>query len=239
MALVVLAVILGICPTSEGLLLVYKVSSSVKGVEGNSGQVIKAPIKGYLVFSADEEGYCQDANLVIYGTDAEQAKVYFKLNYSDSDGLLDVGLLAKGDPVLYFFIALAAMGEDNPFAFESCVWGKMAPKDIGFGREHMWLVPVSLKGNITVWLKMLFDADQDITATGAISIKLDKLTNNFNMAGWSQDEAIEYITSQLQRTGYSQGVKAKGKTEVKNAKSEIPAYQLPGQRGRALLMTDY
>lgn len=92
------------------------------------------------------------------------------------------------------------------------------PKDIGFGREHMWLVPASLKGNITVWLKMLFDADQDITATGAISIKLDKLTNNFNMAGWSQDEAIEYITGELQRMGYSRGIKAEGKSEVKNTK---------------------
>lgn len=214
----VLVVILGVSTTSQGLLLVYKVSSSVKGVDGNSGLAMTVPIKGYLVFRADDDGNSQDANLVIYGTDADRTKVYFKLNYNDSEGLLSVGLLAKGDPVPYFFMALGAIGDDNPFAFESCVWGKMVPKDIGFGREHMWLVPASLKGNITVWLKMLFDADQDITATGAISIKLDKLTNNFNMAGWSQDEAIEYITGELQRMGYSRGIKAEGKSEVKNTK---------------------
>lgn len=124
LSLMVLVVILGVSTTSQGLLLVYKVSSSVKGVDGNSGLAMTVPIKGYLVFRADDDGNSQDANLVIYGTDADRTKVYFKLNYNDSEGLLSVGLLAKGDPVPYFFMALGAIGDDNPFAFEVVYGGK-------------------------------------------------------------------------------------------------------------------
>ena len=80
----------------------------------------------------------------------------------------------RGIKAPYLFVGLGTYGADNPFDFEACMWGKMTVKDIGFGKEHLWLVPTSMKGTFTVWYKMLYDADQNISGTGDVSAKLAK-----------------------------------------------------------------
>ncbi|MGA2093554.1 MAG: hypothetical protein ABSH16_09130 [Sedimentisphaerales bacterium] len=222
LALIVVVVILGICPSTKGLLLVYRVSSSVKGVDGTAGVTLTVPFKAYLVMDFNERGVYRDANMLMFGNNADGSKVYYQLNDSDSNNLLDTGVWNKGIKAPYLFVGLGTYGADNPFDFEACMWGKMTVKDIGFGKEHLWLVPTSMKGTFTVWYKMLYDADQNISGTGDVSAKLDPVTYNFNAEGWSKEDAVALIINALQDKDYSQGV-------IKIAGEAREQFEMPAQ----------
>lgn len=206
LALLIVLMMFGICSSSYGFFLVYKLSASVKGADDVAEAAVTVPLKTYLLLNLDDaNGVFQDANLIIYGKDAEGAKVYFQLNDSDTDDLLDVDAasMAAGG---YYIIDFWATGEENPFEFEGFLLGKTKAKDIGFGPEDLWLVAPSLKGSFIVWLDMLFDADQDISGTSNISATLDNATTKmFNSQDWTQDEAVTYIRGLLQGKGYSEG----------------------------------
>jgi hypothetical protein len=225
-ALLVAVVILGICSTSQGLLLVYRVSSSVKGVDDTSGLALKVPFKAYLIMEFDGDGYYMDSNMVMFGSDQDGAKVYYQLNDNDSDNLLDTGIWNMGVEVPYMFVGLGTYGEDNPFNFEVCMWGKETAKDIGFGKENLWLVPSSMKGTFTVWYEMLYDDDQNISGTGNVSGKLDSVTYALNASGWTGEQAVALVISALQEDDYSQGViktssKVKEKFEIRKQKNGV------------------
>jgi len=206
MALFIVLVMLGICSSSYGLFLVYKVSTSVKGVDDVAGTAIAVRLNAYLLMNFDDEGMFQDANLILYGKDAHGRKVYFQLNDSDSNDFLDIGMQVVGHPELYFVVGIWAYGVDNPFEFEGCMSGKMKARDIGFGPQEQWIVPSSFKGVFTSWYDMLLDKDQDIYGTGNLSVKLDnKTTCLFNAQVYMQDQAVEYVIGLLQASGYYAG----------------------------------
>ena len=96
LALIVVVAILGICPSTKGLLLVYRVSSSVKGVDGTAGVTLTVPLRAYLVMDFNERRVYRDANMLMFGTDKDGSKVYYQLNDSDSNNLLDTGVWNKG-----------------------------------------------------------------------------------------------------------------------------------------------
>ena len=206
MALFIVLIMLGTCSSSYGLFLVLKASSSVKGVDDVAGTPITVKLNAYLVMNFTDEGSFLDANLIIYGKDANGAKVYLQLNDSDSNDFLDIAMTVVGYPVPYYVIALRTYGEDNPYEFETYVMGKMKAKDIGFGPEELWMVPSSLKGVFTSWYDMLLDKDQDIYGTGSMSMKLDdSITRLFNSQGRTQEKAVEDVIDILQGKDYSPG----------------------------------
>ncbi|MBN2018949.1 MAG: hypothetical protein JW749_01850 [Sedimentisphaerales bacterium] len=210
MALLIAFMMLGICSPSSGLLLIYKMSAPVKGVDDTTGLAVSVPLKAYLILDFDSEGAFRDANLITYGLDNLRSKVFYQLNDSDSDDFLDIALWGSGENVPYFFIGLWCYGSESPFEFEGCMWGKMSAKDIGYGPMELWVVPSSMKGVFTCWLEMLLDTSQDISGTGNLKAKLDTpSTKLLNAADQTNEEAVTYITGLLQAAGYSQGTPPK------------------------------
>jgi hypothetical protein len=197
--LIVLLVMFGLCSSSYGFLLVYKISTTVKGVDYETPTRIA--LKGYLIMDFNDEGIIQDANLLIYGKDTGGDKVYYQLNYSDTSAFLDIDVFSMGD---YQFIDFWTPGEENPYYFEGFMMGKTKTKDIG--DSYLWSISSSLKGSFIVWRYMLLDPAQDISGTSNISAKLDsKTTKTLNLGSKTQDYAVSYIIALLEGKDYSEG----------------------------------
>ena len=202
LALLIVLMMFVMCSSSYGMFLVYKVSTSVKGVDDTT---VSIPLKAYLVMNFDDDsGEIQDANLILYGKDYDGVKVYVQLNDSDSDDYLDIDAWSMGTGDGYSFIDFWAYGDENPFEFEGYVMGKNKVRDIG--ATDLWIIASSMKGVFMVFQDMLLDADQDISGMSNISMTLDNTTTKMaNGGGWSQDDVSAYITGLLQDKDYTEG----------------------------------
>lgn len=181
----VVLVMFGTCATSYGYFLIYKVSTSVKGVDYETPTTV--PLKGYLILNIDDLSGLQDANLVIYGKNPDKEKVYVVLNYNGNE-YLDVDIWGKGD---YYFLELSGSGY---FAFGGLLAGKVKAKNIGLDADED--VASSIKGVFWVEEGMLLDSSQDITGTGNISATLWMLATkgtNEDPVTWTQDAILEVI----------------------------------------------
>ena len=49
MTLFIVFIMLWVCSPSSGLLLIYRVSTSVRGVDDTTGLTVKVPFKAYLI----------------------------------------------------------------------------------------------------------------------------------------------------------------------------------------------
>ena len=183
----VVLVMFGMCASSYGYFLIYKVSTSVKGVDDETATTV--PMKGYFILNFDDFGGFQDANLVMYGKNPDKEKVYVVLNYTGNE-YLDVGVWEKGD---YCFLEL---GGNYSFAFGGLLSGKMKAKDIGLDDDVD--VANSMKGVFWVEEGMLLDSSQDISGTANISATLWMLAtkgSNEDPVTWTQDTILEEIES--------------------------------------------
>jgi hypothetical protein len=195
----VMLALLWMCSASFGYFLVYNVSATVNGVDYETELRVSVPLKGYLVLRLNDSNELQDANLVLYGKDANtpKSKVYVQLNYfesSDSNCLKwDIGTPGgeQGNLVSSNFWTYA--NKSSPFDFEWLITGQKSVKNVGYIAGDR-KVASSLKGVFMVWDGMLLDADQDIQGTSNISMTLNtaytKGVNGTNPA-WTQDKIIE------------------------------------------------
>jgi hypothetical protein len=189
--------LLWMCSASFGYFLVYNVSTTVKGADYETGMKASAPFKGYLVLRLNDSDELQDANLILYGNDANtpKNKVYVQLNRfgsSDSNCLKwNIGTPGGEQSNLVSSNFWTYANKSSPFDFEWIVTGQKSVKNVGSIDRK---VASSLKGVFMVWDGMLLDADQDIEGTSNISMVFNtaytKLVNGTNPA-WTQDQIIE------------------------------------------------
>ena len=197
-AVLLMLTIAGICSPSYGYFLIYRMSAPVKGVDGAKGKAQTIPLKTYMVLDIDDiNESLRDANLIMYGKDSKNKKVYVELNISDSDKFTDGVKWQMGD---YLFVDFWTSDDsNNPFWFEGLAFGRRKERDIGLGEKYY--VAGSLKGAFMVWGFMLLDADQDIAGTCNISASLwsqKTLVANFDMKTKKQivDELITILEGQ-------------------------------------------
>jgi hypothetical protein len=181
--------------------LVYNLSTTVKG--GDSATDLKAtiPLKGYLVlYFADGCDSPMDANLILYGNDANtpKKKVYLQLNMRGSDDFLSPSGWTVGDLIFLKFVG------DAPFNFEIMLQGKKTLKDIGFGTADKRMVATSIKGvNMVVFCFLLGPDSQAILGTANASATLNAaVTKQLNENGWGPSAAVDTLTSLLLNKGY-------------------------------------
>jgi hypothetical protein len=195
LGLAVLFVVLSVCVSAYGnFFLIYNISTTVKGADYNTDAKVSIPLKGYLVLNlTDADGFVADANLILYGNDAntpKKQKVYVQLNYSDSDEFLNINVWYISDLMFVDFWT------DGPWDFEIMLQGKASYKDVGWGTapgDEAWAAS-SIKGVSMVWDNFLLgsDPDQDVSGTSNASATLDiKATKYVNAQGWTQEQVIE------------------------------------------------
>jgi len=180
----VAAVMLSLCASSYGYFLIYNVSTTVKGVDTDSGKAISAPLKGFLVLNMNDSGQSVDAALVIYSS---KLKKYAVLDLTGNEFLGKTDAQSAYD---YLFVYLE--GEDK-FDFVGQLIGKVKAKDVGLGAENKKNVASSAKGVVCVWSDMLGDSSFDITGTANISMTLNNTYTkavNDPTEPWTMDEIV-------------------------------------------------
>jgi hypothetical protein len=213
MAGLVVAAVLSVCALSYGVslppayYLVFNVSATVQGADDATDAKAAVPLKGYLVIAFNASDNFQDANLVIYGKDANTPKkqpVYFEVDYGNGTGVLSVDAYAVGD---YFtFFDIWDTNSNSPFSFEGFMMGKLTPKNVGT-IPGVKSVPSSLKGVFMNWGEVLLGpAGHYISGTGNMSATLNNaITKLVNDTGptWTQ---YQILNGQL-INGVNRGIK--------------------------------
>ena len=201
LACLIVLVVFGICSPSFGYLLLYKVSTTVKGADDDTGEQVRIPLKGYLLLNLDDNNDIDDANLILYGRDTDREKKYVMLNYSDSADLLGADLWYVGD-----FVFVDLWGRDA-FGFEIFFSGKTKLRNVGLGSDEKKSIARSIKGVTIVWDGFLLGPsdDQEVSGTAKASATLWNRaikTINDPLDTWTQDEVGEELVTTLQEKGY-------------------------------------
>jgi hypothetical protein len=185
----VVLMMLSICASSFGYILVYNVSASVKGADDDTDLKTTVPLKGYMIINLDNTtSELVDANLILYGKDANtptKQKVYVELNYSDIADLLGMDIWTIGD-----FLFVDFWGR-SPFDFEAIVSGTMKTKTVGpLVTPTLQDVASSLKGSMLVWDGFLLGpADQDVSGvSSSVSATLNNSATKWANGDNDEDE---------------------------------------------------
>jgi hypothetical protein len=182
------------CSSSFGYLLLYNVSMTVNGADVNVSSRVTIPLKGYLLLNLDDSNEFVDANLMLYGRDADSKKKYVILDYNDGTGDLNTAVWYIGNTV---FIDLRTSGT-SPFDFEIFLSGRTWLQNVGLGRDHKKSIAGSLAGVTTVRHLYVLgpDAHQDVSGSATVTATLwGPATKSINgssgkQESWTQDEVI-------------------------------------------------
>jgi hypothetical protein len=209
LGLAVLFAVLGVCvPLSYGSpvtynCLVYNLSTTVKGADADTDAKITVSMKGYLVlYFADGCDTPMDANLILYGNDAntpKKQKVFAMLNSSDDADWLTASAWSVGDMI---FVHISGEG---PYEFEMLLQGKKSLKDIGFGAADKRMVASSIKGiNMVTDSFMLGPSGtQGVSGAANASATLNVAeTRVVNSNGWGPNAAVDNLQSLLYNKDY-------------------------------------
>jgi len=188
----VLMVTFGMCLSTFGntpYILIYNVSTSVSGADDDTGAKAQVPLKGYLILNLSDSTTVADANLIIYGKDAntpKKQKVYTEFDYHTGSDVHFVDIWQVGD---YFFLEIGNYGDSEVVYFDVLLMGKEKSKNVGplVGSED---VASSLKGVIEVWDGILLgpSPDQDISGTGNASLTLNNSGTKWANGNNDEDE---------------------------------------------------
>jgi hypothetical protein len=199
--LLVALVILGICTSSYGYFLVYNLSGTVRGTDGTVDiRNVTISFRSYLVMTFDDDtNSLDDANLIIYGRDPNNQKVYVQLNTSDSNAFLDSSIWYRDVKNFY------ELNGESPFDFRIVVQGNVKSTNIGLtGKKD---VASSLKGVLTGEDGMFFEVGEEIAGIGSnFSASLyTSLTKAFNNPSdpCTLDEVIDELKGKLADKGYT------------------------------------
>jgi hypothetical protein len=190
LGLVVLFAVLSTCVPSYGnYFLIYNVSATVKGVDFDFVDgAVTVPLKGYLLLTLSDANSFVDANLVLYGKNADRVKKYVQLDYH-SDTFLQSTYTWNN---LGYFGLIIDGGYS--FGFRGQLMGKTALKDVGLGATSKKSIASSLKGVLNVEEGMLLDIRQDIAGTATISMTLNSsVTKSVNDTDptWNAQQILE------------------------------------------------
>ncbi|MGA2069797.1 MAG: hypothetical protein ABSG97_00460 [Sedimentisphaerales bacterium] len=200
-ALFAILMMLWMCTSSYGYLLVYKLDGAIRGTEGTV-DINKVTISfgGYLVMNFDNDtNTFEDANLFLKGRDPNNNhKVYVQLNASDSNGFLDPSIWYRDVRNFY------ELNGEPPFDFRIVVMGNVKNKDIGLAGKKR--IASSLHGVITGQEGMFFAVGQELAGVGIhVSVPLyTSLTKTANKPGeeLTQDEVVDELKNKLAHDHY-------------------------------------
>jgi hypothetical protein len=161
--LLVVLVMLGICSSSYGYFLIYKLTGSVTGMDDANKVSLK--FKGYLAMSLDDSNSLLDANMIIDGTDRHGHKLFVLLNSTDSNNFLDASVL-QGSNKRNFY----ELHGNVPFDFNAFMEGDVKSSDIGLPKKKH--VATNLSGSFAQENGILVDLNQNITGVGRLSASL-------------------------------------------------------------------
>jgi hypothetical protein len=200
-ALFVILIMLGICTSSYGYFLVYNLSSTVYGIDDTNiydTNLAMIPFKGYLVMDFNDDNSLIDANMILYGRDPNNHKVYVQLNSSDSNEFLYSYVLERGN-VRNFY----GLNGRPPFDFNSFMMGDV--RDVNIGLANRRPLAPSLKGGFTGERGIFFSLNQKFGEVGNISASLytfaTKTANG--TPPQTQDNIINELTGILADKQYS------------------------------------
>jgi hypothetical protein len=203
--LVTMVAILGVlafCLPSYGEILIYKVSTSGKVINDDSGEFeLNAMQGGYLVIDQDDDdsGF-NDVVFILYGKehDGDKVQMYF-VHSDDSDvyNYYDWYDFSPNEPK-YIYLDLYSYYYDE-YVLEGLIIGQF--KSTNIGDDYKWLVPKSYDGGVALWYDM-FNED-DLYGSGNISLRLQEgWTQQANKSGADLEDAVDYITGVLSALGY-------------------------------------
>lgn len=204
LGLSVLFVVLCMCVPSYGNhSLIYNVSGAVKGINNNAS--VSIPWKGYLVVTLSDSSAFLDANLIMYGQNSAKKKVYIEHGYKETD----VNSLGVVHQVHDTFLTFDFTCDTADFYFEGYILGKVALIDVG--RPVKKLVAAKPSGTMIVRGLMIFDQDDDVEGTSAVSCSLwTAATKYVNSNSWTVNQIIDTgdgsykgLIPQLVAKGYS------------------------------------
>ncbi len=164
----VLLAMFELCTSSYGYLLVYKISTTIKGSDNNTGAVATVPLKGFLIMDPCNPA---ESNVIIYGNDAntpkkQKAYVMFYGGTFDAHNLDDSGK----------YVSLEFSLDNANFNMVGLIKGKLKNNvNVGPISEGLQSVAVSLKGVVCVWEGQMLgpiSANRDVSGTSNISVTL-------------------------------------------------------------------
>jgi hypothetical protein len=211
MAGLVVLVMAMVCTSSYGVILgyslVYNLSASVKGADDNTDLKATIPLKGYLVLYLSSPTSVEDADLILYGKDANtptKQKVYVDIGYDSMTDEHYVDIQQIGD-----YVFLDIYEYSGVFYFEMFVMGKWKEKSIGplVDSED---VAGSMKGSMIVWGGLLLGPPgQDVSGTANVSLTLNNSVtkwangNNVDEEIKTQDDIVAERIASLENKDYS------------------------------------
>ena len=201
LACLIVLVVFGICSPSFGYMLLYKVSTTVKGADDDTGEKVRIPLKGYLLLNLDDNNNIDDANLILYGRDTDREKKYVMLNYSDSADLLGADLWYVGD-----FVFVDIWGRDA-FNFEIFFSGKTKLRNVGLGSDEKKSIARSINGVTIVWEDFLLGPSDDQEVSGSAKASATLWTRAIKTINdpddtLTQDEAVDLLIDILEDKNY-------------------------------------
>jgi hypothetical protein len=182
--LIFLAVLAFCLPTyaaEPNAVLVYKVKSTLKGVDLDSNDVndvrVKVKFKAYLVMEVDYSAavpVIDDDVVIVYGDDANGG--YNEVNLPGTIDDFEQSLIKSKTG--WGINTNATVGS----AWEAIVTGKAKATDIGYGKEAKEVVAKSMKGHIIAY-GTLTHYGNEVNGSGTVKLRLVKsLTKAANAA---------------------------------------------------------
>ena len=195
MAVIMILAVLGVCSSSYGYILVYKLSSTMRTVDttADAAEIIK--LKGYLIIDINETlSEVNDADVVIYGKDDDETLSCYRFDY-DVD--LDIDWEEHGTNVVIDF-----RQGGNRSGIEVILTGKTKAKNIGLDTAKT--VASNLKGSMVVWDEIFLDVSWNtLEGSGSVSAPLNSgLTKAANEDSSSSNTIADEIIAGLVDKGY-------------------------------------
>jgi len=197
-ALLVVLALLTICSASQGYILVYKMTSTVKCVYEDVNTVGNVKIKGVLAVDIDDSSQTAvDMQMVLYGKNVDANLIYYVEDFS---GNADLAWVEEGA-----YLTLYLTNHREQFYYDVWLTGKIKQKNVGLGDDDLKNAPSSLKGSWASTSGLLLDDSQSMFGSGKVSLTFDKTrTINANTLSSEVAEVITAVVNELIDKQYEQ-----------------------------------
>jgi hypothetical protein len=189
----VIMAMLAVCAPSNGYILVYKLSTTVKSVDTDANSITNVRVRGYLALDINdvtETVSATNSRMLIYGKDADANNVYWVEDFSGSPR---VTWTEEGE-----YLTIEIVNHLDPFYYDLRFTGKIRERDVGFGNDdnNLRSAPSSFKGSMISTSGMIFDQRQTLFGSGSASMSLDiRKTKAANSTPQTIDDIMTEIVS--------------------------------------------
>ncbi len=163
-ATVAALIILVTYTSSYGYFLVYNISGGMAGIENLEKESVH--FHSYMVMTFDNDtNDLVDTNMIVYGEDTNDHKVFVQLNASDANQFLEAHILER--TVRNFY----SLNAQTPFGFWAFIMGNVKKTTIGPDLKK-YIAP-KLNGDLSQQQGIFFNADISFSGVGHMSANLN------------------------------------------------------------------